>query len=209
MSGLRDSNTLILYNFNPNTPAFDKNKFRRQYFLYLGRLSYEKGLVTLIKAFTKLKDLRLKIVGTGPLEDFLKSLVKETGSNNIEFAGFKSGNELKTIVSEASFNIVPSEWWENNPMSMIESYSAGIPVIGANVGGIPEIIDEDKTGFLFEMKNADRLAEAVVKADILSEEEYITMSNNVVKFAIAKFSKEQYVNVLVDFYEKMIQKIKK
>jgi glycosyltransferase involved in cell wall biosynthesis len=205
MLGLKNSNTLLLCNFNPNTPAFNINKYRRKYFLYLGRLSYEKGLVTLIKAFISLKDIRLIIAGTGPMEDFLKLMVKNAGGNNIEFAGFLSGNELESIVSEASFNIVPSEWWENNPMSIIESYSAGIPVICANVGGIPEIIDDGATGYLFEMKNVDHLIRVVLKANSLSAEEYRTMSEQAVRFALKKFDKDENISQLVGYYKQMIQ----
>jgi glycosyltransferase involved in cell wall biosynthesis len=205
MPELGNSSSLLLYNFNPDTPSYTVNKYRRKYFLYLGRLSYEKGLATLIKAFSGLKDIHLIIVGTGPLENFLKSTVEKLDANNIEFAGFKSGNELHALVSDASFNVVPSEWWENNPMSVIESYSAGIPVIGTDVGGIPEIIEEGLTGYLFEMKNVEELARVVRKADLLSEEEYMAMSEQAVKYATDNFSKEQNVKQLVGFYEQMIQ----
>lgn len=209
MPDLSESNTIILYNFNTFAPISKVDKSNRKYFLYLGRLSNEKGLLTLIKAFARLKDIKLKIVGTGPQETLLKDTVQKAGGNNIEFAGFKSGDELKSIISNASFNIIPSEWWENNPLSVIEAYSVGVPVIGAKIGGIPEIIVEGKTGYLFEMKNVEHLTKVITNANSLSTEEYVTMSNNAIRFAMDKFSKEQYVNVLVDFYEKMIQKIKK
>ena len=65
---------------------------------------------------------------------------------NVEFLGYKKGRELKDLVKNAYFVIVPSEWYENNPMSIIESYSEGTPVIGAKIGGIPEIVVEDETG---------------------------------------------------------------
>jgi glycosyltransferase involved in cell wall biosynthesis len=205
MSGLENSSTLLLYNFNPITRAFNINNFNRKYFLYLGRLSYEKGLITLIKAFINLKDIPLVIAGTGPLEGFLKSMVKNADINNIIFVGFKAGEELQSIISDASFNIVPSEWWENNPMSIIESYSAGIPVIGANAGGIPEIIVEGETGYLFEMKNVCQLAAVVSKANSLSTEEYTIMSERAVEFALKNFDKNKNVSQLVEFYKQMIQ----
>lgn len=206
MPNLSKSNKIILYNFDPFLPIINITKSERKYFIYLGRLSYEKGLITLIMAFSKLKDIKLKIVGTGPQETLLKDIVLEKGANNIEFAGFKSGDELTSIISNASFNIVPSEWWENNPLSIIEAYSVGVPVIGANIGGIPEIIIEGETGYLFEMKNVDCLTEIITKSNSLSNEEYITLANHSIKFAQDKFNKEQYIERLVDFYGKMIQK---
>ena len=72
---------------------------------------------------------------------------------NIEFLGYKTGHELSELIRHASFVIVPSEWYENNPLTILEAYSQGKPVIGSAIGGIPEIIDEGKTGFLFEAGN--------------------------------------------------------
>jgi glycosyltransferase involved in cell wall biosynthesis len=209
MPGLGESSTIILYNFNTFAPIVKADKHNKGFFLYLGRLSYEKGLLTLIKAFARLKDIKLKIVGTGPQETSLKDIVQKSGAENIEFAGFKSGDELKSIIADASFNIIPSEWWENNPLSVIEAYSVGVPVIGAEIGGIPEIIVEGKTGFMFEMKNVGHLTKVITSANSLSTEEYEILSDNAIKFAEDKFGKDQYVNDLVDFYEKMIQKIKR
>lgn len=205
MPGLRNSNKIKLYNFNPVTATFNTNNYGRKYFLYLGRLSYEKGLLTLIKAFTRMKDIRLIIAGSGPLEKLLKKETKNYGADNIEFIGFKAGHELNTIVSQASFNIVPSEWWENNPMSIIESYSSGVPVIGANVGGIPEIIEDGITGFLFDMKSVDHLIRVILKANSLSTNEYKKMSEQAVSFALKHFDKEKNVSQLVEYYKQMIQ----
>ena len=208
MPELAKSDTINLYNFNPNPPIKIINLSERKYFLYLGRLSYEKGLITLIMAFSQTRDVKLKIAGTGPQEIYLKGLVQKLGLDNIEFIGFKSGVELNSIISNASFNIVPSEWWENNPMSIIESNAAGIPVIGASVGGIPEIIIDGETGYLFEMKNVDQLAKIIKNANALSAGEYNTMSNNAIEFALQKFDKDQYINSLEDYYKKHIEKRK-
>jgi len=205
MPNLKNSDAINLYNFNPITPLTNINKSERKYFLYLGRLSHEKGITTLIMAFSQLKDIKLIIAGTGPQEIYLKDKVEKLGLDNIEFIGFRSGDELNSIISNASFNIVPSEWWENNPMSIIESNSVGVPVIGANVGGIPEIIIEGETGYLFEMKNVDHLVKVITKANSLSTEEYINMSKNAIEFAFEKFNKEQYANNLVEYYKKIIQ----
>lgn len=209
MPELENSDAINLYNFNPNLPLKIINQSKREYFLYFGRLSYEKGLITLIMAFSQIRDVKLKIAGTGPQEIYLKDLVQKLGLDNIDFIGFKSGGELNSIISNASFNIVPSEWWENNPMSIIEANAAGIPVIGANVGGIPEIILDGETGYLFEMKNVVHLAKIITKANALSSVEYNAMSNNAIEFALQKFNKEQYINSLEEYYMKHIEKNKK
>lgn len=202
---LINSDVINLYNFNPNSFLKSINKFERKYFLYFGRLSHEKGLVTLINAFSHIRDLKLVIAGTGPQETYLKDKVQNLGCDNIEFVGFKSGEDLNSIISNASFNIVPSEWWENNPLSIIEAYSMGIPVIGANVGGIPEIIVEGETGFLFEMKNVEDLLKVIIKANSLSSDDYNSMSYNTIEFASQKFNKDYYIDSLVGYYEKHVK----
>jgi glycosyltransferase involved in cell wall biosynthesis len=206
MPHLINSDTINLYNFNPDPQVKNTIKSDRKYFLYFGRLSREKGLSTLIMAFSQVRHLKLVIAGTGPQEFYLKDMVQKLGLDNIEFIGFKSGDELKSIINNASFNIVPSEWWENNPMSIIEAYSLGIPVIGANVGGIPEIVVDGETGYLFDMKNVDQLAKIISKANALSTIEYNTMSTCAFDFALQKFNKDQYISSLEEYYKKHINK---
>ena len=113
-------------------------------------------------------DIKLKIAGKGPLENIMTGL-----PDNIEFVGFKSGDELKELIRRAKFSIYPSEWYENCPFSIIESISFGTPVIGANIGGIPELIDEGKTGLLFEAGNEQDLKNKITylynSPEILSE----------------------------------------
>jgi len=167
-------------------------------------LSHEKGLQTLIGAFRQLPDLLLKIVGTGPEEKVLIDYVLRNKIKNVEFTGFKTGDALKKLVSGASFVIVPSEWYENNPMTIIEAYSMGVPVIGANIGGIPEILPDGKTGFLFTSKDVESLKHAVARASQLNENDYKAMSNNALQFAADNFDEELYYRKLNDFYEKII-----
>ena len=200
MPGLNQSNSVVLHNFHNVPKSLIVNSKNEKYFLFFGRLSHEKGIKTLISAFINLKNINLKIVGTGPEEKILKDIVLKEGADNIEFLGYKSGHDLDLIVSKASFTIVPSEWWENNPMTIIESYSAGVPVIGANIGGIPEIIVEGKTGYLFEMKNVNQLSKVVLRANSLNKNEYSNMSTNAYQFAVDNFNEEQYIKKLVDIY---------
>lgn len=201
MPGLNKSNSIILHNFNQLYQSKLDNFKSKNYFLYFGRLSREKGINTLISAFKHFKNINLKIVGTGPEEIFLKNLALKARSDNIEFVGYKTGNDLNKIISGASFTIVPSEWWENNPMTIIESYSAGVPVIGANVGGIPEIIVEGKTGYLFEMKNVEQLIQTILNANSLTEDQYSIMAIESSKFAVNHFNEQQHLKKLLDFYD--------
>ena len=178
------------------------------YFLYYGRLSFEKGVKTLIEAFSAKKHLPLKIVGTGPLDEELKEYCRERGLENIEFLGFKSGKELFHLVRGAKFVCVPSECYENNPMTIIESYTLRTPVVGANFGGISEIIDEGITGYKFESGNSTELAMVIDRCNAISEQEYLSMKENAKKFADENFGKDNYYNKLMELYNKTISDYK-
>lgn len=126
---------------------------KENYYCYVGRLSHEKGVKTLIKAAQKLP-YKLVIIGGGSLSDELKN---ETTNANIEFVGYKQWDEIKEIVSKARFSVIPSEWYENNPLSVIEAQCLGTPVLGARIGGIPELIENGVTGMTFESRNVNDL----------------------------------------------------
>lgn len=131
---------------------------RSDYYCYVGRLSHEKGVSTLIEAASRLP-YRMIVVGDGPLRSELE---KKAGAN-IEFAGHKGWDELKEIVSKAKFTVIPSEWYENNPLSVIEAQSLGTPVLGARIGGIPELIDEGRSGMTFVSGDSDDLTAKIEK----------------------------------------------
>lgn len=109
---------------------------KEDYYCFIGRLSHEKGSKTLIEAANQLP-YKLVIIGGGPLMVELKSVAH----TNIEFVGFKQWDDIKQLVGKARFSVIPSEWYENNPLSVIEAQCLGTPVLGANIGGIPELTD--------------------------------------------------------------------
>lgn len=204
---LRDIETTVLYNVAPETTADFGNSGRREYFLYVGRLSGEKGLETAVNVFAAHRDLKLKIVGTGPLAEQLQRQAAECP--NIVFEGYKSGDSLRALVADASFVIVPSQWYENNPMSIIEAYAQGVPVIGSDLGGIPEIVEEGRTGFLFEAGNTEAFGSVLRHAAALERHEYDAMCRNARNFARKHFNNENYTERLTAFYRKCITNTKK
>lgn len=147
--------TVAIHNFVDK--AEFKKPVKKDYILYFGRFSNEKGISTLIKACKELPNIKFIFAGTGPLENEI------SGIANIENVGFKSGDELKSLISEARLSIYPSEWYENCPFSVMESQMYGTPVLGANIGGIPELIEVGKTGELFESGNADELKSKITE----------------------------------------------
>ncbi len=129
------------------------------YFLYFGRLSIEKGVEDLIRAMAHLKDQRLIIVGNGPDESRLRNIADNLSLNNVEFLGPRWGDALQPILERAMCVVVPSVWHENSPMVIYQSFATGKPVIGSRQGGIPDLIDHNVNGLLFEATNVPQLAE--------------------------------------------------
>ena len=109
------------------------------------------------------------------------------------------------MVENAYFIIGPSEWYENNPMTIIEGYAAGVPVIGTNIGGIPEIIEEGVTGYLFTPANSVDLTRVVKAADSLPAEQYSNYQQNALSFARKHFDREKYYPQLIGFYNQLVK----
>jgi glycosyltransferase involved in cell wall biosynthesis len=131
------------------------------YVVYLGRLSPEKGVWTLVRAFEALKDPLLKILGTGPLEAALKGYVRERGITNIEFVGFKTGLEKWALLKGSSFAVAPSECYETFGMVVLEAYVAGKPMIASDIGALHYIVRNGKSGLLFQPGSVADLSEKV------------------------------------------------
>ena len=197
--------SIILYNFSESIASCPKILQEDKYYLYFGRLSYEKGINTLLEAFKMLPNCKLKVVGKGPKENELKDFVCKSNMQNVEFLGYKQGEELTSLVSGAYFVIVPSEWYENNPLSIIESLSLGTPVIGSNIGGIPELIQDEKTGFTFTMGSPADLTKTIRKAIAIPEEKLYEMSIACNKFAQQHFSADKHFNYLISIYQSILK----
>lgn len=192
-----EKKTTTIYNFSRR---FSQHNHRGNYFLYFGRLSREKGLLNLLKAFKELKELQLVIVGDGEL----RKQLEDEKSTNVDVIGYKTGIELEKIINNSFFVIASSECYETNSMVIVESYSSGKPVIGAKIGAIPELIIEDKTGFLFDSKNIDSLVKILSYSATISESQYENMGNNAFEFAKEKFSANQHYDLLQNVYKHSI-----
>jgi len=123
------------------------------YLVCVGRLSREKGIMTLLRAIRKLPQIRLKLVGDGPMKEIIKNYISKKQVRNVEFVGKKSGAELFDLIRGSSFVVVPSEWYENYPMVVLEAMALGKPVLASNLGGLKEMVEENKTGWFFEAGN--------------------------------------------------------
>lgn len=167
------------------------NPTRDDYYVYVGRLSSEKGVETLTEAAAKLP-YTLKIAGDGPLRKQLEE--QYAGNNNIEFLGQQNAQQVATLLSKARFSVVPSEWYENNPLSVIESLCAGTPVVGARIGGISELIDTNN-GITFNSGNQKELEQAINLA-------FSTQWNHdeIKAHAASLFSAQEHLRLIEEIY---------
>ena len=133
----------------------DSEKEKKDYVLYFGRYSEEKGIGTLLKACERLTGIPFIFAGDGPLREQVEKL------DNIQNKGFLTGRELQILISQARFAVIPSVCYENCPFTVIEAQKLGTPVVASSLGGIPELIDAGETGEVFEAGNAEQLIEKI------------------------------------------------
>lgn len=212
-----------------NTHKFEDTKAgARPYFLFFGRLSKEKGILTLVKAFLQAAGLAkgndtvrnddrgtrtlpdvwdLHIVGDGPERGAIEQLIASAGqqaASRIHLLGYKSGEKLQREVGNARFTVLSSEWRENMPYSGLESLAAQTPIISARIGGIPELIEEGATGFVFASGDVDSLSWSMREASKQSENVYMEMQKKCFRYIDDNCRQNKYIKELVDFYARVL-----
>lgn len=197
--GFSENMIEVINNFVNSGIKYVDYGIKEEYYCYVGRLSPEKGIDLLLNAATELKDYKLKIIGSGPLENTLASCGE---SSNVEFLGYKTGNELKTIISGSKFIVVPSNWFENNPLIILESLCLGTPVLGSDIGGIPELIKPGFNGILFTAGNADELR---IRIKYLWENQGSFDRSKISVDAIKNYSSDRYYQSLINLYGKLLK----
>lgn len=147
------------------------------YILFVGRLVPEKGVDVLIRAARLAPEVPIIIIGDGPERERLMELARETGASHISFIGRKTPAEVHVYMASALAVVVPSIWYENDSIAVVEAQAIGKIVIGSYIGGIPEQIKHGKTGFLFEAGNPEALAQTVMQVLALTPQERLLLGN--------------------------------
>lgn len=157
----QDENKIInLPNFI-NLDLYEPSYKSDDYILYSGRLAEEKGIMDLVQAMKEIPQIKLKIVGDGAMIQEIRKHISKNEIRNIELLGYKKFDELMDIISKAKFVILPSIWYENYSITLLEAAAMGKPAIASNLGGNSEIVKEGFTGLLFEAGNIDQLREKI------------------------------------------------
>jgi len=141
-------------------PVYEKE----DYIIFVGRLSYEKGIMNLLQAMKELKDeVKLLIVGDGPLRDEVIRFIQTNNLKNTKYLGPQKREKVLELMGKAKFLVFPSLWFEGFPMVLLEAFSVGTPVLASNLGGIPEIVEEGVNGWLFNLYEKDNIAYIIGK----------------------------------------------
>ena len=212
-----DKNKLVLSNLCYDIPFLDKKvqeikqlsiphktESQEKYVLYVGRIEKVKGILTLIKAVAE-TDIVLKIAGTGPALIELTEFVKINGYTNIQFLGFLNKDKVYELTLNSIAVVCPSEWYENYPYSVIESLLMAKPVVGSNIGGIPELVIDGKTGLLFEPGNIVELREKLL--ELWNDNKYAAyLGKQARQYIFEKVNYNKHWSILERVIEKLVDK---
>ncbi len=175
------------------------------YALYFGRLSREKGILNLINAFAKLDEGLLYIAGEGDEEETIKDIIKEHKlEKRVKLLGFLNKEQMTEATRKCKFVVVPSIWYENCPYSVLETLAIGKPVIGSNMGGIPELVEDNKNGFIYQYDDVDELSN---KMKQLFEDKKLVekFSKKSKQLAKEKYSRDKYYEDIIRIYKNTIK----
>ena len=193
----------------PNALDFDPGLGRGPsgFAVFVGRLSPEKGLKTLIQAWNENQQLpKLKIIGDGPLAEFVRTAA--ASDERIEWLGKMPIHELLEVVGQANCLVMPSVWYETFGRTTVEAFAKGTPVVGSKIGGTAEIIDDGRTGWLFQPGNANDLATKIAMAMNLSTEESQRFRKETRQEYLSKYTSQANYDRLIELYSTAIMNSK-
>lgn len=200
-AGLPKDRVTVKPNFLPSPPKPGASK--SEYAVYVGRISDEKGVRTMINAWSELKHIPLQVLGDGPLRVELEQYCKSKDLP-VTFHGPVSRDSVIDIVSNAAFQIIPSEWYEGFPMVVLEAFATSTPVLASKIGSLNEIIVEGENGLKFEAGNSSDLAEKAKQLwqspDLLKK-----MGVSARKNFDEKYTEEKNIHYLKNIYNKLIK----
>lgn len=176
-----------------------------RYGLYFGRITEEKGVDVLVRAYELLGEgYPLVITGDDTTEEGirLKEYVKEHGLSHITFTGFLSGERLQDIIRNARYVLIPSIWYDNLPNTALEAFRLHKPVLASNIGSLPELVIPGVNGFLFEAGNAEEAAAMIrtMEDDTLVRQ----MGSNSYKLLQEQFSAEKHYQELITLFQSLV-----
>ena len=172
------------------------------YCLFVGRLSAEKGVHTLLEAWRQLPDVPLVVAGDGPERAAMERQLAAAGASSVRLLGAVPRSEVLRLMGEARMLVMPSEWYEGFPMTIVEAYSRGLPVLAAHIGSLGEVVVDGQTGRHFRSADAADLASAV-RALNAAPAALAAMRERARRRFLDLYGAPQNVAALVDIYSRV------
>ncbi|MEH7164877.1 glycosyltransferase, partial [Priestia megaterium] len=169
------------------------------YYLYIGRLEENKGLPLLLETFERLSEEKLIVIGDGSYKEEMIREIKDKDLTNISYLGFKSGADKTALIRNAKAVIVPSQWYEPFGMVVVEAYQSLTPVIVSNIGTLPDLVKEGRTGMIFKSDSSDDLSATIKKMSGCKKEDFKINIKDLFK---NKYSEEINYYMLSDIYQR-------
>lgn len=190
--------------YHPNAVELNTERASRDggYILAAGRLSSEKGFDVLIRAAARVPSITVKIAGIGAEDSRLRMLASSLGASNVQFLGFLRRADNLDVWKRAAALVAPSLHYENAPLSILEGMADGLPILGSRIGGIPEMVVDQKNGLLVEAGNVDAWADALATFSATSEEERTRMADESRRLVIERFTWERHMQELYALYRR-------
>ena len=194
---IKEEKVYVKPNFVKAMPGGKITVQRKHQMVFAGRLDKLKGIDFLLRAWSNMKDSKLKLIvcGTGPLEEWCKNYVAEHKIENVEMRGHVSNTNVKVLLSESEALILPTRWYEGFPMSILEAFSVGTPVLGSDLGNVGNLLEDMVNGKRFAPDNQEELLSAIQSLKIDYEE--------VFQYFKSRYSAESNYQILKDIYEQI------
>jgi glycosyltransferase involved in cell wall biosynthesis len=204
-AGLPSERIHVKPNFHQQDPGI--GKYNGKYALYVGRISKEKGILTLLLAWKKIRGLPIKILGDGPLMEDILHIKTHNNLSNVSILGHQERKVVFQFIKNAKFILVPSEWYETFGLICAEAFACGKPVIASKLGSMAEIIEDGVTGLHFEAGNPTDLADKI-KWLIEHPDKCRHMGKNARQVFLEKYTAEKNYKSLMDIYQQAINDYK-
>lgn len=181
----------------------DIERTLEDYFVYIGRLDDIKGINFLVEGWKNIdKNINLYIIGTGPEEEKLKHTISENKLSNVKLLGFMKREDAFKVIEKSRAIIIPSKWYEGFPMTIVESFSLGVPVIGSKLGNIESIVEDERSGLLFTTNSKESLKEVINKV-FYDRELNVSLGNNAYKIFKEKYTDEENYKSIEKMYNNL------
>lgn len=202
---IKQENIFVKPNFVLDLKASLSNNRRKNQVVFVGRLDKLKGIDFLMKAWMEFERRygdsipELHVYGSGPMQEWCSKFVSKHGSTKIMLKGFVTNTEVREIIAESKALVLPTQWYEGFPMTIVEAYSVGTPVLGTEIGNVGSLIENGVTGYTFALNSVESLIESVLKLDSIENSSIKSMFDK-------KYSQGMNYQKLMEIYQNVVER---